>query len=102
MRLQIVVQDGSLSGQTFQLDQGNLTLGRGFDCSLRFDSAGDPGVSVHHAIVIGNPDGYYVVDQNSTNGTLVNGRIVESSWLATDDIIQLGNKGPHLRVIVSE
>jgi hypothetical protein len=61
-------------------------LGRGSDTDIRID---DPGVSRHHAeIVLGTE--VTIRDLGSTNGTLVNGRVVSTTVLNDGDRIQLG------------
>jgi hypothetical protein len=61
-------------------------LGRGTDVDIRID---DPGVSRHHAEIILGTD-VTIRDLGSTNGTLVNGRMVTSTLLEDDARIQLG------------
>jgi RsiW-degrading membrane proteinase PrsW (M82 family) len=102
MRLRLVVESGTLNGQQTILEQGIVTLGRAPDCGLRFSPAGDPGVSGHHATIAYHPDGFYIADQQSTNGTFVNGQRVESTWLSTGDVIRLGATGPQVRVWIEE
>ncbi|MGV1004402.1 MAG: FhaA domain-containing protein [Candidatus Nanopelagicales bacterium] len=61
-------------------------LGRGTDVDIRVD---DPGVSRHHAeITLGAETS--IRDLNSTNGTLVNGRMVATMVLRDGARIQLG------------
>lgn len=97
MQLRLVVESGTLTGQEAILTHGIVTLGRAPDCGLRFSPAGDPGVSGHHATIAYHPDGFYIADQKSTNGTFVNGLRVETAWLSTGDMIQLGGTGPQIR-----
>jgi RsiW-degrading membrane proteinase PrsW (M82 family) len=47
-----------------------------------------------------SPDGFYLTDQKSTNGTYVNGQSVQEKWLSQGDIIQLGRNGPKINVSV--
>jgi hypothetical protein len=62
-------------------------LGRGTDVDIRID---DPGVSRHHAeIVLGTE--VVLRDLGSTNGTLVNGRLVSTTVLPDGAHIQLGS-----------
>jgi hypothetical protein len=49
-----------------------------------------PYLSRHHAVIVGTPEGYYVVDLNSVNGLLVNGRKVERAVLCDQDILTIG------------
>jgi hypothetical protein len=49
-----------------------------------------PYLSRHHAVIVGTPEGYYVVDLNSVNGLLLNGRKVERAILCDQDIMTIG------------
>ena len=49
-----------------------------------------PYLSRHHAAIVGTPQGYYVVDLNSTNGLLLNGRQVERAVLCDQDVLVIG------------
>jgi hypothetical protein len=61
-------------------------LGRGTDVDIRID---DPGVSRHHAEITLGTD-VTLRDLGSTNGTLVNGRMVSTGVLTDGARIQLG------------
>ena len=49
-----------------------------------------PYLTRHHAVIVGTPDGYYIVDLNSVNGILLNGRRVERTLLCDEDVLALG------------
>jgi len=49
-----------------------------------------PYLSRHHAVIVGTPEGYYVVDLNSMNGLLLNGRPVERAVLNDQDVLVIG------------
>jgi type II secretory pathway predicted ATPase ExeA len=49
-----------------------------------------PYLSRHHAAIVGTPQGYYVVDLNSTNGLLLNGKLVERAVLCDQDVLVIG------------
>lgn len=49
-----------------------------------------PYLSRHHAVIVGTPDGYYVVDLNSVNGVLLNGNPVARAVLCDHDVLTLG------------
>ena len=49
-----------------------------------------PYLSRHHAVIVGTPQGYYLVDLNSVNGVLLNGRRIERSALCDEDVLGLG------------
>jgi len=61
-------------------------LGRGTDVDIRID---DPGVSRHHAEIVLGTD-VTIRDLGSTNGTLVDGRLVATAHLHDGARIQLG------------
>jgi hypothetical protein len=49
-----------------------------------------PYLSRHHAVIVGTPEGYYLVDLNSVNGILLNGRRVDRTVLCDEDVLALG------------
>jgi hypothetical protein len=49
-----------------------------------------PYLSRHHAVIVGTPQGYYLVDLNSVNGVLLNGQRIERSALCDADVLELG------------
>jgi pSer/pThr/pTyr-binding forkhead associated (FHA) protein/type II secretory pathway predicted ATPase ExeA len=49
-----------------------------------------PYLSRHHAVIVGTPEGYYLVDLNSANGVFLNGRRVERAVLCDDDLLAMG------------
>jgi type II secretory pathway predicted ATPase ExeA len=49
-----------------------------------------PYLSRHHAVIVGTPDGYYVVDLHSVNGLVVNGRKAERAILCDQDVLMIG------------
>jgi hypothetical protein len=49
-----------------------------------------PYLSRHHAVIVGTPEGYYLVDLNSANGVLLNGRRIERAVLCDDDLLGMG------------
>ena len=59
-----------------------------------------PYLSRHHAVVVGTPEGYYLVDLNSANGVLLNGQRIERAALCDEDILGIGPF--RLKVQVSE
>ncbi|MCS6885738.1 MAG: PrsW family glutamic-type intramembrane protease [Acidobacteriota bacterium] len=100
MRLTLQIQTGSLAGRQYFLEQGSLTLGRGADRTVCFSSALDPTVSTNHATIERRPDGFYLIDNRSTNGTIHNNRLISETKLQHGDVIQLGSNGPVLRVFI--
>src|SRR5205823_4139633 len=49
--------------------------------------------SKQHCFIEAKPDGYYLTDNQSTNGTLLNGAPVSSAKLSNGDQIQFGRNG---------
>ena len=74
MKLRLTINGGSLAGREFDLETGFLTVGRSETCSVRFDPLTERIASKQHAFIEARPDGFYVTDNKSTNGTLLNGR----------------------------
>ncbi|MFH1809679.1 MAG: FHA domain-containing protein [Pseudomonadota bacterium] len=54
-------------------------------------SLDDGGISRTHAILFHGEQGLSVVDLMSTNGTLVNGQLVQDADLAAGDIVRVGD-----------
>lgn len=102
MKLRLTVLDGSLSGRNFDLEEGHLLLGRSPNCSVRFDSIGENIVSSQHAFVYSSDEGFFVRDNNSTNGTFLNGTPVSNSPLSSGDVITFGKDGIDMRVEIGD
>ena len=93
MKLLLTIQSGSLTGQTFDLLSGFITIGRSDNCNVRFDPVNEKVASKQHAFIEAKPDGFYITDNSSTNGTYVNGERVQSVRLNSGDQIQFGRNG---------
>jgi hypothetical protein len=79
-----------------------LALGRGSEADVRFD---DDGLSRLHATVYREGDKVWIVDENSSNGTFVNGVRVPPSGtpLNNGDTLKIGHRTSlRLRVLVPE
>ncbi|HEY1186278.1 MAG TPA: GGDEF domain-containing protein [Gemmata sp.] len=80
---------GPTMGCRYPLTDRTIVLGRGEDADIRLT---DHSVSRKHALIEPALDGYYVSDQNSTNGTFVNDRQLDHSRLLRDgDYLRVGN-----------
>ena len=64
-----------------------VTLGRGTDNDIVIS---DPGTSRHHAEIVFNGESWTVRDNNSTNGTYLNGEPVTQHVLSRGDVVELG------------
>ena len=76
--------------QAFDLEGSKTLIGRSEVCDICINSRF---VSKHHALLIRRDDAMLIVDLNSTNGTFLNSRPIESAILHHDDVISLGNHG---------
>jgi hypothetical protein len=72
------------------LDEGKVSFGRGSEADYRF---ADDGLSRLHATVYREGDNVWITDENSTNGSFVNGEKVKSngSILYNGDQIKIGH-----------
>ena len=76
--------------QEFDLRDSKTLIGRSGICDICVNSRF---ISKHHALLMRKDDAMLLVDLNSTNGTFVNSRRIESTVLHHDDVISLGNHG---------
>ena len=84
----LTILTGNRSGTNFPLDSSRETLlGRGSDCHI---SVPDPMCSRVHAIVSCEDDRWTVRDDNSRNGTQVNGQKIEQATLGDGHILCIG------------
>ncbi|HEY7161761.1 MAG TPA: PrsW family glutamic-type intramembrane protease [Acidobacteriota bacterium] len=100
MKLRLFVESGSLAGQQFELEQGSINLGRSADSRIKFDFHQDPGVSSKHAVIYAEDEKFRLVDERSTNGTLINGTATRDGILNDGDVIRVGPNGPQIRVTI--
>ena len=84
---------GTLTGQTTFEDLPLVRVGRAGDCDLRYDSRLDIKVSSHHAHIVLQQGTYYLVDTESTNGTMVNGARILRHPLKSGDRVVFGHPG---------
>lgn len=99
MKLKITIENGSLAGRSADLDDGFLTIGRDANCALRFD-INERIVSSKHAFIEAKADGFYLTDNNSTNGTYINGSRVQSQKLNSGDRLSFGRDGITANVFI--
>jgi soluble lytic murein transglycosylase-like protein len=84
---------GSMQGTSSTSPKAVIRIGRGADCDVRFDARMDSRVSTHHAEIRFDNGHYLVVDTGSSNGTLVNGKMVKTQKLRSGDKIVFGAQG---------
>ncbi len=93
MKLLLTINSGTLASRIFELESGFLTIGRGDNCSVRFDPAMERIASKQHAFIEAKADGYYLTDNESTNGTILNGERIQKAKLNSGDSVQFGKNG---------
>ena len=76
------------TSMTHVLESGTTTLGRHPDSVIVLDC---PSVSGHHALIELQEDGCYISDQQSSNGTRVNGAVIEEAKLSEGDRVAFGD-----------
>ncbi len=86
--LELAVVGGPLSGRTWPLSEGEVTLGRSAQADIRLD---DTSVSRIHCRLTVDGDGFTVDDAGSTNGTWVGGvRLDRPTRLRPGQLIEVG------------
>ncbi len=100
MRLLLNIESGSLGGRQFELTNGFLTIGRSENCAVRFDPYQERIASSQHAFIEAQPDGFYLIDNKSTNGTLLNGQAIQKVKLNNKDVVQFGKNGVEAKVFI--
>ncbi len=85
----LTILSGTWVGRTFQLGAGRLLVGRARDSDIALD---DEGVSRRHALFVCTPDGKVTVeDLQSTNGTSVDGELIDVYELQGGEQLQFGS-----------
>lgn len=76
--------------QEIDLAESKVLIGRSELCDIPIESRF---VSKYHALLVRTDNALHLLDLNSTNGTFVNSRRIQSKVLRHDDIISVGNHG---------
>jgi hypothetical protein len=80
-----------------------IRIGRGAACDVRFDPQLDTRVSAYHAEIRFSHGHYVIVDVGSSNGTLLNGKIVRQHRLRSGDRLRFGAEGgPEVRFEIDD
>ncbi len=89
------------SGKTtnFRIKPGTYLIGRSRDCQIRFP-AQSRGISRQHARLVVDSRGARIEDLESNSGTMVNGKIIRSTYLQNQDVITIA--GYILKVNIPE
>ena len=95
--IELRIQSGSRAGQTQSFEKSVIAIGRHPLSDLRFDANVDIDVSTRHGEIRRVENRYVLIDNQSTNGTYVNGERLERGGtreLKNGDVIGFGNHGP--------
>ena len=84
----LVGVEGPYTGQTFLLTNPNIVVGREPDRDLALTA--DPMISRTHARIANENGDFVVYDNNSANGTFVNGQKIAMQLLVIGDQVQFG------------
>jgi pSer/pThr/pTyr-binding forkhead associated (FHA) protein len=89
-RVVVLASPALQPGTAIELSDSAARVGRGADNLIRLDA--DTTVSSRHATLSKRPDGLWVEDAGSTNGTFVNGaRVTSARLLQPGDVIRIGH-----------
>ena len=100
MKLIIQINSGSLTGQSYELTSGHMSVGRSQHSTIKFDPLQEKIASKQHAFIEAKEDGFYITDNNSTNGTIVNNQKISIVKLTSGDLIQFGTEGITATVLI--
>ena len=78
--------DGNPMGE-FELDKERITIGRRPNNQIHIDNLA---VSGEHAVIVTIGNDSFLEDLNSTNGTMVNGKVIKKYVLQHQDMIEFG------------
>lgn len=78
--------DGNPMGE-FELDKERITIGRRPSNQIHIDNLA---VSGEHAVIVTIGNDSFLEDLNSTNGTIVNGKVIKKYVLQHQDVIEFG------------
>ena len=96
----LLMNAGPNSGARFELDPNNQNLlGRDWDCQIVLN---DPQSSRIHAKIYCDDDGWWILDNQSSNGTYVNGQIIKEAKLAEGTEVRIGSSSFSFATQVSD
>ena len=84
----LVAVGGKLRGKEFILQEGENVIGRAAECDHQL---GVDGVSKKHLRITVNKDTAFIEDLGSSNGTIVNGKIIKKMTIKDGDKVALPN-----------
>ncbi len=91
----IEVISGPDAGLSVEIGATGIVVGAGTSCDLQLT---DTLVSRRHVELVGEEDGVRVVDQDSTNGTLLHGALVRDVLVTGDVVLVVGDSSLSVRM----
>lgn len=79
-------------------ESASVTIGTDAGSDVKFDPTWDKTVGGHHATVIWEGGGCWLVDANSRDGTLIGGERVQRRKLVPGTVVELGKGGPKIKI----
>lgn len=93
----LVTFDVDPMGMDFRLYQGRHIIGNSPGCDIQLNI---PGVSAEHAILLCRNDRFIIEDNLSSNGTFVNGEMIEDKvYLNENDVIRIATIDLKLKTV---
>lgn len=83
----LVIREGDYQHE-HPLDEVETLIGRSQKCLVRLT---EPAASRNHCTILKTPEGWLLMDLQSSNGTILNGVRITESPLKTGDVIRIGN-----------
>lgn len=83
----VVIMNGDLKGTDFRLYTGKNDIGTVADCAVVLT---DGYISSRHASIRYKDNIYTLIDEESTNGTFLNGKQIDKTELIDNDIVRVG------------
>ncbi len=99
IKVEIVHIEGPLKGTIQEFYDSVITIGRHPDCHVCFPKD-EITISRRHAEIRREGNRFLAVD-NSTNGTLINGKPVQQSFLKTGDVLTISEDGPKISFLTT-
>ena len=95
--LRIILKFNSTVLKELKIDKDEIIIGRDSGNDIQIDNVA---VSREHARIIRGPNFYFIEDLNSTNGTFVNGKMINKKFLKEEDEILIGKHS--LQVVLED
>lgn len=91
----LTVTQGSLAGSSLPLSQAGVLIGRNPDCTLVLE---DDFASGRHARIFPRPEGWFLEDLGSTNGTFLgNSKLTRTEQVGVGSVLRIGRTVLELR-----